>query len=47
MHTMSIFMFALLNLSAFAAGLDAGSKLPGYNPKHLTGPDKGSKECPS
>lgn len=29
-----------------AAGLEPGARVTGYSPKHLTGPDKGTKECP-
>ena len=38
--------FAVSTLSCFAAGLEAGSGIDSYTPKHLTGPDKGTKQCP-
>lgn len=47
MRLWSLIFAVLFVAPAFAAGLDTGSNLPGYNPKHLSGPDKGTKECPS
>jgi len=29
-----------------AAGLEPGARLASYAPKHLTGPDKGTRQCP-
>jgi protocatechuate 3,4-dioxygenase, beta subunit len=36
----------ILSGTCFAAGLEAGASVDGYTPKHLTGPDKGTKDCP-
>ncbi|HXG23357.1 MAG TPA: hypothetical protein VNJ09_02285 [Chthonomonadales bacterium] len=31
---------------ALKSGLDKGSILPAYNPRHVAGPDKGTNTCP-
>jgi hypothetical protein len=39
-------LLLVLSSAGFAAGLEAGATLDSYTPKHLTGPDKGTKQCP-
>lgn len=41
-----VLTLAFASLSCFAAGLEPGSGVDSYTPKHLTGPDKGTKQCP-
>jgi hypothetical protein len=32
--------------SAPESGLAIGDRVPAFHPKHVTGPDKGTEECP-
>lgn len=42
----TVFLALISNCALSAAGLEPGDNLASYSPKHLTGPDKGTRQCP-